>query len=140
MGTSGKHISTALFKHRWEREQNKMATKKLKERKYELADQLKQHFQDYTKLFLVDVDNVGSNQIHQIRIALRGKAIIYCGKNTQMRRVVRQLEVEQGMTQLEKVRLSLSSSTWPLSSPTRTCLRSETSSSRTKWLHLPGLV
>jgi len=84
-----------------------MATKKLKERKYELADQLKQHFQDYTKLFLVDVDNVGSNQIHQIRIALRGKAIIYCGKNTQMRRVVRQLEVEQGMTQLEKVRLSL---------------------------------
>merc|ERR1712166_784324 len=105
MGTSGKHISTALFKHRWWREQNKMATKKLKERKYELADQLKQHFQDYTKLFLVD--NVGSNQIHQIRIALRGKAIIYCGKNTQMRRVVRQLEVEQGMTQLEKVRLSL---------------------------------
>merc|ERR1712166_193501 len=107
MGTSGKHISTALFKHRWHREQNKMATKKLKERKYELADQLKQHFQDYTKLFLVDVDNVGSNQIQQIRIALRGKAIIYCGRNTQMRRVVRQLEVEQGMTQLEKVRLSL---------------------------------
>jgi len=84
-----------------------MATKKLKERKYELADQLKQHFQDYTKLFLVDVDNVGSNQIHQIRIALRGKAIIYCGKNTQMRRVVRQLETEQGMAQLEKVRMAL---------------------------------
>merc|ERR1711934_1173428 len=70
----------------------KMATKKVKDRKYELADQLKQHFQDYTKLFLVDCDNVGSNQIQQIRIALRGKAILYCGKNTQMRRVLRQLE------------------------------------------------
>lgn len=83
-----------------------MATKKLKERKYELADQLAQHFKDYTKLFLVDVDNVGSNQIQQIRIALRGKAVIYCGKNTQMRRVVRQLE-QEGMEQLEKVRNAL---------------------------------
>jgi len=83
-----------------------MATKKLKERKYELADQLAQHFKDYTKLFLVDVDNVGSNQIQQIRIALRGKAVIYCGKNTQMRRVVRELE-QEGMEQLEKVRNAL---------------------------------
>jgi large subunit ribosomal protein LP0 len=83
-----------------------MATKKLKERKYELADQLTQHFKDYTKLFLVDCDNVGSNQIQQIRIALRGKAIIYCGKNTQMRRVVRKLE-QEGMEQLEKVRMAL---------------------------------
>lgn len=83
-----------------------MASKKLKERKYELADQLSQHFKDYSKLFLVDVDNVGSNQIQQIRIALRGKAVIYCGKNTQMRRVVRELE-QEGMEQLEKVRNAL---------------------------------
>merc|ERR1719238_2211072 len=72
----------------------------------DLAVQLKQHFQDYSKLFLVDADNVGSNQLHQIRIALRGKALVYCGKNTQMRRVIRELEGE-GMNQLEKVRLSL---------------------------------
>merc|ERR1711934_1235407 len=84
----------------------KMATKKVKDRKYQLADELKQHFQDYTKLFLVDCDNVGSNQIQQIRIALRGKAILYCGKNTQMRRVLRELE-NDGMAQLEKVRMQL---------------------------------
>merc|ERR1711934_836572 len=84
----------------------KMATKKVKDRKYQLADELKQHFQDYTKLFLVDCDNVGSNQIQQIRIALRGKAILYCGKNTQMRRVLRELE-NDGMGQLEKVRMQL---------------------------------
>lgn len=83
-----------------------MASKKAKDRKYQLADELKQHFQDYTKLFLVDADNVGSNQLHQIRIALRGRALVYCGKNTQMRRVIRELEKE-GMEQLEKVRLSL---------------------------------
>lgn len=83
-----------------------MATKKQKDRKYQLADELKQHFQDYTKLFLVDCDNVGSNQIQQIRIALRGKAVLYCGKNTQMRRVLRELENE-GHAQLEKVRMQL---------------------------------
>jgi large subunit ribosomal protein LP0 len=83
-----------------------MATKKLKERKYELADQLKEYFGEYTKLFLVDCDNVGSNQIHQIRIALRGKAVMYCGKNTQMRRVIRELEGE-GRTELEQVRYKL---------------------------------
>jgi len=83
-----------------------MATKKLKERKYALADELKEHFQNYTKLFMVDCDNVGSNQIQQIRIALRGKAVLYCGKNTQMRRVIRDLESE-GRPELEKIRLQL---------------------------------
>lgn len=83
-----------------------MASKKQKDRKYELADQLKEHFLTYKKLFLVDADNVGSNQLHQIRMALRGKALVYCGKNTQMRRVIRELEGE-GHSQLEKIRLSL---------------------------------
>jgi len=83
-----------------------MATKKAKDRKYELADQLKEHFENYKKLFLVDADNVGSNQLHQIRMALRGKALVYCGKNTQMRRVIRELETE-GRPELEKIRLSL---------------------------------
>jgi len=83
-----------------------MASKKSKDRKYQLADELKQHFADYTKLFLVDCDNVGSNQIHQIRISLRGKAIVYGGKNTQMRRVIRQLE-QEGRPELDKVRMCL---------------------------------
>lgn len=82
-----------------------MASKKQKDRKYQLAEELEEHFANYSKLFLVDVDNVGSNQLHQIRIALRGKAIIYCGKNTQMRRVIRNLESENPL--LEKVRNSL---------------------------------
>lgn len=80
-----------------------MASKKTKDRKYQLADELIEHFDTYSKLFIVDCDNVGSNQMHEIRRAMRGTAVIYCGKNTQMRRVIRQLE-EKGRTELEKVR------------------------------------
>lgn len=79
-----------------------MATKKTKDRKYQLADELKEHFDNYTKLFIVDCDNVGSDQLHNIRKSMRGKATVYCGKNTQMRRVIRELEVDR--PELEKVR------------------------------------
>lgn len=66
-----------------------MATKKTRERKYELADQLTEHLSNFSKCFVVEVDNVGSNQLHEIRKSMRGIATIYCGKNTQMRRCVR---------------------------------------------------
>jgi large subunit ribosomal protein LP0 len=72
-----------------------MASKKAKNRKFELAEELESHFDEYSKLFLVTVDNVGSNQLHEIRKNLRGHAIIYCGKNTQMRRVVRKLAADR---------------------------------------------
>lgn len=42
-------------------------------------------------IFLVNVDNVGSNQMHQIRVALRGKGIILMGKNTMVRRALRSI-------------------------------------------------
>ena len=38
---------------------------------------------------IVSVDNVGSNQMHQIRQALRGDAVILLGKNTMIRRAIR---------------------------------------------------
>lgn len=40
-------------------------------------------------IFIVNVDNVGSNQMHQIRQALRGKGQILMGKNTMVRRAIR---------------------------------------------------
>ena len=39
--------------------------------------------------FQVDADNVGSKQMQQIRIALRGKAVVLMGKNTMMRKAIR---------------------------------------------------
>jgi len=79
-----------------------MASKKSKDRKYVLAQELEDLFDTYSKLFVVQVDNVTSNQLHEIRKSMRGKAVIYCGKNTQMRRVIRKLE--EARPELEKVR------------------------------------
>lgn len=42
-------------------------------------------------IFLVNVDNVGSNQMHQIRQALRGVGIVLMGKNTMVRRALRSI-------------------------------------------------
>ncbi|KAJ3073866.1 ribosomal protein P0 (A0) (L10E) [Podochytrium sp. JEL0797] len=46
---------------------------------------------EYPSIFIVNVDNVGSNQMHQIRIALRGVGVILMGKNTMVRKVLREL-------------------------------------------------
>jgi len=81
-----------------------MASKKLKSRKEVLAEELEDHLKNFSKLFVVGVDNVTSNQLHEIRKSLRGDAIVYCGKNTQIRRVLRKLETEDGMEDLEKLR------------------------------------
>ncbi|KAF5359259.1 hypothetical protein D9756_003236 [Leucocoprinus leucothites] len=45
-------------------------------------------------IFIVNVDNVGSNQMHQIRVALRGKGIVLMGKNTMVRRALRSILAE----------------------------------------------
>jgi len=50
---------------------------------------LKELLNKYPSIFLVNVDNVGSNQMHQIRVALRGKAVVLMGKNTMVRRALR---------------------------------------------------
>nr|ALS04610.1 60S acidic ribosomal protein P0 [Pseudodiaptomus poplesia] len=43
----------------------------------------------YDKCFIVGADNVGSKQMQEIRIALRGKAVVLMGKNTMMRKAIR---------------------------------------------------
>jgi large subunit ribosomal protein LP0 len=57
------------------------------ERKAEYFVKLEGMLDAYTRIFLVGVDNVGSNQIQQIRIALRGKGEVLMGKNTMIRKV-----------------------------------------------------
>merc|ERR1712228_204674 len=46
---------------------------------------------EYPKCFLVEADNVGSKQMQQIRISLRGHAVVLMGKNTMMRKAIRGL-------------------------------------------------
>ncbi|XP_052586788.1 60S acidic ribosomal protein P0-like [Peromyscus californicus insignis] len=44
---------------------------------------------DYPKCFIVGADNVGSKQMQQIRMSLRGKTVVLMGKNTMMRKAIR---------------------------------------------------
>jgi len=46
-------------------------------------------FDEYPKCFLVEADNVGSKQMQQIRMSLRGRAVVLMGKNTMMRKAIR---------------------------------------------------
>ena len=60
------------------------------ERKAEYFDKMKEMLSTYTKCFIVEVDNVGSNQLQKTRIGLRGKGEILMGKNTMMRKVLKE--------------------------------------------------
>ncbi|KAF9406842.1 ribosomal protein P0 (A0) (L10E) [Podila epigama] len=63
-------------------------------KKEEYFQKLKSYLEEYHSIFIVNVDNVGSNQMHEIRKALRGEAKILMGKNTMVRRAIRILQAE----------------------------------------------
>ncbi|CAG8587189.1 2344_t:CDS:2 [Cetraspora pellucida] len=58
-------------------------------KKAEYFEKLKNLLEEYPSIFIVNVDNVGSNQMHQIRHSLRGKAVVLMGKNTMVRRALK---------------------------------------------------
>jgi len=58
------------------------------DRKATFRKQLEDCLDTYTKVLVVRADNVGSNQMHQIRRALRGKAVLIMGKNTLVRFII----------------------------------------------------
>ncbi|KAI9494451.1 ribosomal protein L10-domain-containing protein [Zychaea mexicana] len=57
-----------------------------REAKEQYFEKLKNYIDSYSTAFVVNVDNVGSNQMHQIRHSLRGEAVVLMGKNTMVRR------------------------------------------------------
>jgi large subunit ribosomal protein LP0 len=52
---------------------------------------LEKLLKEYNTIFVVNVDNVGSNQMHQVRKELRGRAVILMGKNTMVRKAIRNI-------------------------------------------------
>ncbi|ROW16101.1 hypothetical protein VPNG_01943 [Cytospora leucostoma] len=52
-------------------------------------DKLKGLLEEYHSIFIVGVDNVSSQQMHEIRQALRGEAVVLMGKNTMVRRALK---------------------------------------------------
>jgi len=61
------------------------------ENKAAYFEKLKNLLEEYKSIFIVEVDNVSSQQMHEIRIALRGEGIVLMGKNTMVRRAIRGL-------------------------------------------------
>jgi large subunit ribosomal protein LP0 len=62
---------------------------------------LKNYLDTYQSIFIVNVDNVSSNQMHQIRFNLRGEAVVLMGKNTMVRRALKGMINER--PELEKL-------------------------------------
>ncbi|KAJ4396975.1 ribosomal protein P0 (A0) (L10E) [Gnomoniopsis smithogilvyi] len=52
-------------------------------------EKLKGLLEEYKSVFIVGVDNVSSQQMHEIRQSLRGEAVVLMGKNTMVRRALK---------------------------------------------------
>jgi len=52
-------------------------------------DKLKGLLEEYKSIFIVTVDNVSSQQMHEIRQSLRGDSVVLMGKNTMVRRALK---------------------------------------------------
>jgi len=64
-----------------------------KQRKGVYAEKLRKLIDEFKNVLVVTVDNVGSNQMQKVRIALRsvqGGAVVLMGKNTLIRKVIRE--------------------------------------------------
>jgi len=57
-------------------------------------------FDEYPKCFLVGVDNVGSRQMQEIRQAMRGHGEILMGKNTMIRKAIRESVKQEAPSKL----------------------------------------
>lgn len=60
-----------------------------RENKKQYFAKLKELLTEYKSIFVVGVDNVSSQQMHEIRKSLRGQATVLMGKNTMVRRAIR---------------------------------------------------
>ncbi|KAI9835200.1 MAG: hypothetical protein M1819_002570 [Sarea resinae] len=52
-------------------------------------DKLKGLLEEYKSIFIVTVDNVSSQQMHEIRQSMRGEGVVLMGKNTMVRRAIK---------------------------------------------------
>lgn len=69
-------------------------------RKQAYCDKMKALLNDYTSILIATVDNIGSNQIQKVRGDMRGDTEFLFGKNTMMRKIVRDYVEETGNDKL----------------------------------------
>ncbi|KAG0661197.1 ribosomal protein P0 (A0) (L10E) [Maudiozyma exigua] len=61
----------------------------IREKKVEYFAKFRSYLEEYKSIFIVGVDNVSSQQMHQVRKALRSRGVVLMGKNTMVRRAIR---------------------------------------------------
>ncbi|CCG25151.1 Rpp0 ribosomal protein [Candida orthopsilosis Co 90-125] len=61
----------------------------IRDKKVQYFAKLRELLEEYKSIFIVGVDNVSSQQMHEIRKALRDDAVVLMGKNTMVRRAIR---------------------------------------------------
>ncbi|KAI9679915.1 MAG: ribosomal protein P0 (A0) (L10E) [Caeruleum heppii] len=52
-------------------------------------DKLEGLLKEYSSIFIVTIDNVSSQQMHEIRSSMRGEGVVLMGKNTMVRRAIK---------------------------------------------------
>jgi len=73
------------------------------ERKAAYFDTFKNLLSTYSKLFIVEIDNVGSKQLQDTRKVLRDRAEVLMGKNTMMRKCLRDYVEENPESPVEQL-------------------------------------
>jgi large subunit ribosomal protein LP0 len=66
------------------------AGKTTKQKKADYFERLVSYLETYPKMLVVSCDNIGSSHMQMIRKSLRGKAVLLMGKNTLIRRAIRE--------------------------------------------------
>jgi large subunit ribosomal protein LP0 len=65
------------------------AGKKRKQRKNDFCGRFLTLLKTYHDVMVITIDNVGSLQMQKVRMAIRGRAVVVVGKNTVMRKVIK---------------------------------------------------
>lgn len=68
---------------------NKFEMGGIREKKVEYFAKFRSYLEEYKSVFVVGVDNVSSQQMHQVRKVLRNRGVVLMGKNTMVRRAIR---------------------------------------------------
>jgi large subunit ribosomal protein LP0 len=66
-------------------------------------DKLKNLLETYKSIFIVTVDNVSSQQMHEIRISLRGEGVVLMGKNTMVRRALKGFIADGSLPEVDRL-------------------------------------
>lgn len=73
----------------------------LSEKKIQYKERLEAYLEEYPNILIIGVDNVGSNQMQKVRLAIRGRAVVLMGKNTMIRKIFRDnMEKRPGLEDL----------------------------------------